>query len=90
MAGKTRAPHKEGCQCVVCKAVRGATLAEVVVRVQPPVILASSLKSGERFEFKGGIYRVGSRDGDVVMVLKEGEITQRPQPFSLSEIVKRI
>ena len=69
MAGKTRAPHKDGCTCVVCKAMRARMEAIkslnvgmmapplVIGRMAPPPpipeVRLDSLPVTTRFEYKG-------------------------------------
>ena len=37
MAGKMRAPHKEGCRCAVCKSKRGVVEPMVLPSIEPEV-----------------------------------------------------
>ena len=78
MAGKTRAPHKEGCMCVVCKSKRGVGEVIAPLLVEPEIAIApppppptevrlDSLLSAAKFELEGQKHRVGVKfEGMVV------------------------
>ena len=76
MAGKTRAPHKEGCMCVVCKSKRGMGEAIVLTPAEPEIIVPpppltevrlDSLLSAAKFVLGGQEHRVGQKiEGMVV------------------------
>ena len=73
MEGKTRAPHKAGCMCVVCKAKRAKleipeVLAEPEIVAPPPLppplparVRLDSLCMAAKFLFGGQKHRVGDK-----------------------------
>ena len=72
MAGRTRAAHKDGCMCAVCKGIRAKMEApvepEIIAPPPPPTeVRLDSVPSAAKFELGGKEYRVGEKfEGMVV------------------------
>ena len=95
--GETRAPHKEDCQCVVCKSVRAKVAREAQPEpvpvaepapVMPSVVSASSLKSGNLFELNGKTYRAGSKETEFILCMNIAEPGVAPLTLGLNAMVK--
>ena len=82
--GRTRAPHKPDCKCVVCKAQRNKEKAE---QLKPAPIVAPELKIlladlsiASKFEFEGETYRIGEKSPEVAVCHKLRFINNGPNP----------
>lgn len=93
---RPRRPHEDGCQCTVCKAVRGKATMGVQpepapvtepAQVLPSVVPASSLKSKDIFEFAGKTYRAGVSK-DCILGVNTAEPGAVPVTLGLNTMVK--
>jgi len=97
MAGKTRVPHKEGCQCAVCKGIRAKAAREIMapalvqaVAPLPSEVPARSLKNGEYFMFRGEKYRMAGPERDFLIIFKLNDTMVPQRTISPSTMVKLI
>lgn len=98
--GKSRAPHKEDCQCRVCTAVRAKAareaqpdVPEAEVKAEAEVeelVEAGSLKPGNIFEFADKSYRAGRKDTDFILAVSVAEPGTVPITLGLNTMVKLV